>query len=95
MFVSTVEISKICCAGLACHAMLISVVYLIENNHHKYHKGAGVWIAWMTRFIMLTSLLTLAMDYSNTKNLVNGLILGYAAAAVPDMFKRKYKRQAS
>ena len=95
MFVSSVETSKIVHSGFGCHAILIAMMYLITNDHEEYHKGAGVWIAWLTRCIVLTGLLTLAMDYSNTKTTFNSFFIGYAAATVPDMLKRKIRNRVS
>lgn len=89
MLRATVEISKICYIGFACHAMLISIMYLITNDHEDYCKNAGIWIGWMTGLLMITGFLTLAMDYPKTKDVLNPMLIGCAAATVPDMLKRK------
>ena len=74
--ISTVPAIKLFCGAWGIHFVLISFVYIETNSHKKYREDAAVWLAWMTRLIMLTSVIVLLNDYSNTKILLHAFIIG-------------------
>lgn len=89
MLTSTVFATKICCGAFGSHTILISVVYQIENDHQKYQKEAAVWIGCLTRLLTWTGILTLAMDFPDTKPFLYPFCIGYAAATIHNRSARK------
>lgn len=73
----TAETTKIFCGGLASHFIFVAAVHLITNDSEKYQQEASVWVTRLTVLIIGTGVLMLAMDYSNTKSLLNLLIIGF------------------
>lgn len=86
---STVYATKIFCVGWGCHALLISAIYKITNDHQKFHDDPAVWIGWMTRLIIGTGFLILIMDYSKTKSMFNSVFIGYFAAVLHTWIQRR------
>lgn len=79
--------TKFCLGVLGFHLFFVSAMYLTTNDHKEYNKGAGAWISVMTRCLGITGFCTLAMDYSNTKNILYPFAIGYAAAVLSDVKK--------
>ena len=88
VFTSDVAATKLCFSAFACNSILVSVMYRLENDHEKYQQGAGMWITDVTILMAVTAYLTMAMDYANTKKLLNIMLLGSAASIVPHIFRR-------
>ena len=79
---------KIFSALFASYQIFVAAVHLITNDSQKYQREASVWVDGMLGLIAVTGVLTLAMDYSNTKPMLNPMILGFAGGWVPGLFKR-------
>ena len=77
VFWYTPETTKIFCGGLASHFIFIAAVHLLTNDSETYHREASIWVFGLTCLMMGTGVLMLAMDYSNTKPLLNPLIIGF------------------
>lgn len=90
---STTTTLKMFYTAFGCNMVLISYVYLITNDHEKYHREAGAWISCLMGCFMVTAILTLVMDYSNTKTLLIYYLLGIASFCVPQFFKRRSARR--
>ena len=72
----TAETTKIFCGVLASHFIFVAAVHLITNDSEKYQQEASIWVTGLTGLMMGTGVLMLAMDYSNTKSVLNLLIVG-------------------
>lgn len=72
----TAETTKIFCGGFASHFIFVAVVNLITNDSEKYHKEVSVRVNGLSCLMAATGVLTLAMDDSNTKSVLNPLIAG-------------------
>ena len=79
------ETTKIFCGALASHFIFVAAVHLITNDSEKYQQEASVWVNVLTVSIMGTGVLTLAMDYSNTKSVFNPLIAGFVLGSLGAM----------
>ena len=88
VFASDVAATKLCFSAFACNSILVSVMYRLENDHEKYRHGPGEWITDLTILMGVTGYLTMAMDYANTKKLLNIMLLGFAAGIVQQIFRR-------
>ena len=95
MFLYTSETTKIFCAGLASYFIFVAAVRLMISDSEVYQREASGWIDWMLFLIMGTGVLTLAMDYSNTKSVLNLLIVGFIGGsfgAALDARRAKWRR---
>ena len=88
VFTSDVAATKLCFSAFACNSLLISFVYRLENDHEKYQQGAGEWITWAWILMGVTGYLMMAMDYANTKKMLNIILIGSAGSIVPQFFRR-------
>ena len=61
---------------------------LITNDSEKYQGEASVWVDGMLGLIAVTGVLTLAIDYSNTKPMLTPMLLGFAGGMIPVLFRR-------
>ena len=96
-FSSNVATTKVVFGAFACNWFLVSAMYRLENDHEKFQQGAGVWVKDLTILMGVTGFLTMAMDYSNTKVVLNTMLLVFAASIVPvffRMWKGKGRREA-
>ena len=82
------ETIKIFSALFISYFIFVAAVHLITNDSEKYQREASVWVDGMLGLIAITGVLTLAMDYSNTKPLLNPMILGFAGGMIPEYFRR-------
>ena len=70
------------CGGLASYFIFVAAVRLIISGSEVYQREASGWIDWMLFLIMGTGVLTLAMDYSNTKSVLNLFIIGFVSGSL-------------
>ena len=82
------ETIKIFSALFISYFIFVAAVHLITNDSEKYQREASVWIDGMLGLMAITGVLTLAIDYSNTKPLLNPMILGFAGGMIPGFFRR-------
>ena len=82
MFWSPTKTVRIFCGGLASYFVFVAAVHLITNDSKKYHREASIWVFGLTCSIMGTGVLTLAMDYSNTKSVLNLFIIGFVTGSL-------------
>ena len=82
------ETIKIFSALFASYQIFVAIVHLITNDSEKYQREASIWVDGMLGLIAITGVLTLAMDYSNTKPMLNPMLLGFAGGWVPELFRR-------
>ena len=92
MFWYTAETTKIFCGVLASHFIFIAAVHLITNDSEKYQREGSKWVTGLTVLVMGTGALMLAMDYSNTKSLLNLLIIGFVGGFLGSMLDARLKR---
>ena len=95
MFWDTAETTKIFCGGFASHFIFVAAVHLVTNDSETYHREASIWVFGLTCLMMGTGVLMLAMDYSNTKSLLNPLIIGFVGGFLGSMLdaRRTEKRK--
>ena len=94
IFWYTAETIKIFCGALASYFIFVATVHLITNDSDKYQKEASIWVTGLMFLIMGTGVLMLAMDYSNTKPLLNPLIVGFVTGFLGAMLEaRRTKRR--
>lgn len=84
----TSETIKIFSALFASYQIFVGAVHLITNDSEKYQREASVWVEGMLGLMAITGVLMLAIDYSNTKPLLNPMLIGFAGGWVPGLFKR-------
>ena len=65
---SGVETVKIVYTAFASLLVLISTVYLMPGENEKSSEDAEVWTNGLTLLMFGTGILTLGMDYTNTKS---------------------------
>ena len=54
-------------------------MHLITNDSETYHREASVWMIGLTGLVFGTGVLMLALDYSNTKSLLNPVTIGFVS----------------
>ena len=79
MFWYTAETIKIFCGGFVSFLIFVSVVHLLTNDSEKYQQEVSIWVNWMFGLMVGTGVLTLAIDYSNTKPMLNPMLIGFFA----------------
>ena len=79
MFLDTAETPRIFCGAFGSHFIFVAAVHLITNDSETYQREASVLVMGLTALIMGTGVLMLAMDYSNTKSVLNPLIIGFVS----------------
>ena len=89
IFWYTTETTKIFCAVFANHFIFVAAVHLITNDSEKYHQEASIWVTGLTFLMMGTGVLMLAIDYSNTKSLLNPLIVGFVTGFLGSMLEAR------
>lgn len=82
MFWYPAEPIRIFCGGLASYFIFVAVVHLIISDSEVYQREASGWVNGMLVLIMGTGVLTLAMDYSNTKSVLNLFIVGFVSGSL-------------
>lgn len=90
------ETAKVFCGGFASCFIFVAAVHLLTNNSETYQQEASEWINGMLVLIMGTGVLTLAMDYSNTKSVLNLFIIGFVSGslgAVLESRRAKWRKQ--
>ena len=75
---------KIFSALFSSYLIFVSAVHLITNDSDNYQREASVWVNGMLGLITITGVLTLAIDYSNTKPLLKPMVLGFAGVGFRD-----------
>ena len=96
MFLYTSETLRIFCGGLASYFVFVAVVHLITNDSETYQREASVLVMGLTGLMMGTGVLTLAMDYSNTKSVLNLFIIGFVSGslgAVLESRRTKWRKE--
>ena len=81
----TIKVFSVLFAG---YHIFVAAVHLITNDSEKYQREASVWVDGMLGLIAITGVLMLAMDYSNTKLMLNPILIGFAGGWVPGLFRR-------
>ena len=92
----TAETTKIFCGGFASQFIFIAAVHLITNDSEKYQREASMWVTGLTALMVGTGVLMLAMDYLNTKPLLNPLIIGFVGGflgAMLDARRAKWRKE--
>ena len=89
---SGVETVKIVYTAFASLFILISAVYLKIKDNRKSAEDADVWTTALMMLMWITSVLTLGMDYANTKFALNPLIIGMAGAFLSSLFRQRTNR---
>ena len=87
MFWYTAETIKIFCGGFVSYLIFVSVVHLITDDSEKYQREAAGWVDGMLGLVAVTGVLTLALDYSNTKSLLNPMLIGFAGGIIPELYR--------
>ena len=64
-----------------------SVVHLITDDSEKYQREAAGWVDGMLGLVAVTGVLTLVLDYSNTKTLLNPMLIGFAGGMIPGLYR--------
>lgn len=82
------ETIKIFSVLFASYQIFVAIVHLITNDSEKYQREASVWVDGMLGLIAITGMLMLAMDYSNTKLILNPILIGFTSGWVPGLFRR-------
>ena len=85
IFWYTAETTKIFCGAFASHFIFVGAVHLITSDSEKYQQEVSVWVNVLTGLMMGTGVLTLWMDYSNTKSVLNPLIVGFVLGSLGAM----------
>lgn len=87
------ETTKIFCGVLASHFIFVAAVHLITNDSEKYQQETSIWVTGLTVLMMGTGVLMLAMDYSNTKALLNLLIIGFVGGFLGSMLDARRSKE--
>ena len=82
------ETIKVFSVLFASYQIFVATVHLITNDSEKYQRETSVWVDGMLGLIAETGVLTLAMDYSSTKPLLNPMLLGFAGGMIPVLFRQ-------
>ena len=96
IFFYTSETIRIFCAGFSSYLIFVAAVHLITNDTEKYQREVSVWVMGLMALMMGTGVLMLAMDYSNTKSVLNPLIIGFVGGslgAVLDARRTKWRKE--
>ena len=89
---SGVETVKVVYTAFASVFILISAVYLITKDTEKSAEDAEVWTTALAVLMWITGVLTLAMDYPNTRSGLDPLIIGMAASLFSYVFRKRGNR---
>ena len=89
---SGVETVKVVYTAFASLLILISAVYLIPKENEKSSEDAEVWTNGLTLLMFGTGILTLGMDYANTKPRLDSLIIGVFGAVLLYVFRQRDDR---
>ena len=82
MFLYTAETTRIFCGAFGIHFIFVAAVHLITNDSDAYRREALDLVMGLTALMMGTGVLMLAMDYSNTKSVLNPLIVGFVGGSL-------------
>ena len=88
-FTSGVEIVKVVYTAFAGLFVLIATVYLMIKNNEQSEADVNTWTTALTVFMWITGVLTLGMDYANTKHALNPLIIGLAASLFSYIYRQR------
>ena len=86
---SGVEIVKVVYTAFASLFVLIAIVYLMIKNEAQSQADVDTWTTALTVSMWITGVLTLGMDYTNTKHALNPLIIGLAASLFSYIFRQR------
>lgn len=89
---SGVEIVKIVYISFASLFVLIGTVYRMIKGNEQSKAAVDVWTTTLAILMWITGVLTLGMDYANTKHALNPLILGMAASFFSYVFRKREDR---
>ena len=89
---SGVEIVKIVYTVFASLFVLIAIVYLMIKNDAQSEADVDTWTTALTVLMWITGILTLGMDYANTKYALNPIIIGMAAAFFSYIYRQRPKK---
>ena len=84
--VGIVKVVYIAFAGLF---VLIAIVYLMIKDNVQSEADVDAWTTALTVLMWITGVLTLGMDYANTKRALNPLIIGMAASLFSYIFRQR------
>ena len=96
MFWYTSKTTRIFCGGFASYLIFVAAVHLITNDSEEYQQEASVWVTGLMAFMVGTGVLMLAIDYSNTKSVLNPFIVGFVSGslgAVLESRRSKWRKQ--
>jgi hypothetical protein len=91
-FTSGVEIVKVVYIAFASLFVLIATMYLMIKNDARSDADVDTWTTALTVLMWITGVLTLGMDYANTKHALNPLIIGMAASLFSYIFRQRSAR---
>ena len=91
-FTFGVEIVKVVYTAFASLFVLIATVYLMIKNDARSEADVDTWTTALTVLMWITGVLTLGMDYANTKHALNPLIIGMAASLFSYIFRKRSRR---
>ena len=86
------ETVKVVYTAFACVFILISAVYLMTKGNEKSAEDAEVWTTALAVLMWVTGVLTLGMDYPNTRSGLDPLIIGMAASLFSYVFRKRGNR---
>ena len=89
---SDVETVKVVYTAFACVFILISAVYLMMKDTEKSTEDVEVWTTVLAVLMWITGVLTLAMDYPNTRSGLDPLVIGMAASFFAYVFRKRGNR---
>ena len=86
---------KIFCGVLAIHFIFVAAVHLITNDSETYQQETSMWVTGLTVLMMGTGVLMLAMDYSNTRSVLNLLIIGFVGGFLGSVLDARRTKERS
>ena len=89
---SGVETVKVVYTAFASLLILISTMYLMPGRNEKSSEDAEVWTNCLTLLMFGTGILTLGMDYANTKPRLHSLIIGIVGGVLSYVFRQRDDR---
>ena len=86
---SGVEIVKLVYTAFASVFILISAMCLMTRDNERYKTDVVVWTDALAILVWITGVFTLWMDYTNTKEALNPLIIGMTASMLSYVFRQR------
>ena len=86
---SDVEIVAIVYIGFASVFILVAAVCRMTRGNARSETDVDVWTTALAVLMWITGVLTLGMDYANTKHALNPLIIGMTASFLSYIFRQR------